>query len=235
VRKAVLVIAIALMGLATLTANINIVLSETTYTEPDHAGGNCIIDVPGYTMIRLLFTGHATSDYYDGKADRIQVNVHTGQFTPAGLPVFKAVSAYEDNPTRNLFSIGLVTGQVQNLVEPGQIQILRVGKNNTIMVHWNIPLFAPATGGANPTPEVTVPPGMLLLQGYGEALSGSTALTAIGNTGWKYSTESTYYSAKATFFCEEWNYKWLPVAEQYAGTSMVPRALTDRVTIWWHP
>lgn len=220
----VLVMSVALFAVAMLTVSVGTALAEPVYTDHDDAGGNIIIDVPGQTMIRLILSGRMKGDYYSGIADRIQINVHTGQFNPTtGLPVFRAVSAYEDNPTRNAFSVGLNTGQVQNLVKPWQIQIIRICK--TCIVYWTIPLVAPAT---TTTPEVTLPPGFLVLKGHGEAMSTSTALTSIGTTGWKYSTDvPSLYNATATLFCPGWHYCG-PVAEDYVGTTMEPKLITDR-------
>lgn len=232
-RKA-LVIAVALLAVVILAASVNTALAETVYTDHEYAGGNSIIDVPGQTIIRLIISGRMEGDYYSGKADRIQINVHTGQFNAAGLPVFKQVAAYEDNPTRNAFSVGLSTGQVQNLVKPWQIQIVRICK--TCIVYWTVPLVAPATDGPNPTPAVTLPPGFLVLRGYGEAHSMYIPPTSIGTTGWKVEINNpSYYNATATLFCPGWRYCG-PVAEDYVGAiTHNPRVVTDRTWTWTHP
>jgi len=235
-NKAVLVMATALLAVAMLAVSVNTALAVTIYTDHEYAGANCVIDVPGHTMMRLAVYGQMYGDYYNGRAERIQIQVHTGQFTPAGLPVFKNVAAYEDNPTRSAFSLQQIAlGLAENLVEPGQIQVLRVGESNTVMVHWNVPLVCPATGSPNPTPAVTLPPGKLVVRGYGEAISGSTPPTSIGPNNWQYSIVLTYYLASATLFCEGWDYKWLPVAQQFAGTTMEPRSVTDILWTWTHP
>jgi len=233
-NKKVLVMAVALFAVVVLAANANSVLATITYTEEMHAAANCVIDVPGQTMIRLTAYGQMYSEFYSGRGERFQILVHTGQFS-GGLPVFKNVAAYEDNPTRSDFSkYQIAIGLVENLVEPGQIQVIRVGKSNTVMVHWNIPLVCPATGGSNPTPAVTLPPGKLVLEGDDEAHSFNTPSTKIGPNNWNYSAVGTYYHAKATLFCEGWDYKWLPVAEQFVGTSMQPR-VSEQSWTWMHP
>jgi hypothetical protein len=226
--------AVALMVAAMLTASVNTALAETVYTEHEY-GVTSVIDVPGKTMIRLVLSSYKGSDYYSGKANRFQVAVHTGSFSPTtGLPIFKIVSAYEDNPTRNAFSVGLGTAQVQNLVKPWQIQIVRMC--NTTIAYWTIPMVAPATGGSNPTPEVTLPPGMLVVRRYGEAMAvAPTPPTSIGTTGWKYSIPEggIFYIAEATLFCPGWRYCG-PVGEAYAGTPL-RSTVRSQTWIWTHP
>ncbi len=232
-NRKVLLIVLALA--VALLATPYTVFAETVYTEHDYAVGNSVIDVPGRTMIRLIAYGQVYGDFYRGRAERIQITVHTGQFDSAGLPVFKNAAGYEDNPIRSDFSkYQVAIGISENLVEPGQIQVIRVGKSNTVMVHWNVPLVCPATGGSNPTPAVTLPPGKLVLEGDDEEHSYNVPLTSIGPNNWKYSVVGSYHHAKATLFCEGWDYKWLPVAEQFVGTTMQPRS-TEMTWTWVHP
>jgi hypothetical protein len=203
----------------------------TTYTEEVNAAANCIIDISGQTMVRLQNYGQMYSDYYSGRGERIQIQVHTGLFS-GGLPVFKNVAAYEDNPTRSDFSKSQIAiGLSENLVNPDQIQVSREGKSKTVMVEWNVPLVCPATTN---TPAVTIPPGTLMIEGYGDPVSINYLPTSIGPNDWKYSIVGSYYNAHATFFCQDWDYKWLPVAEQFVGTSMQPRS-SESVWTWAHP
>ena len=232
-KRKIAVIVVAFMAVAMLIVSANTVFAETVYTEHDYAVANCVIDVPGHIMMRLTVWGQMYGDFYSGRAERLQILVHTGQFsgTPP-LPVFRAVAAYEDNPTRSDFSkYNISLGLSENLVKPGQIQVLRVGKSNTVMVHWNIQLVCPAT---STTPAVTLPPGKLVLEGDDEAHSFSIPTTSIGPNLWKYAAVGTYYHAKASLFCEGWDYKWLPVAEQFVGTSMETRS-SEQIWTWTHP
>lgn len=230
-NRKILSTALVLLSLAILSTSVDSAFATITYNEEIHAAANCVIDVPGQTMVRLQIYGQMYSDYYPGRGERIQIQVHTGQFS-GGLPVFKNVAAYEDNPTRSDFSkYQIAIGLSENLVDPGEIQVLRVGKTNTVMVHWNIPLVCPATTS---TPAVTLPPGKLVIEGYGDPVSINYPPTSIGPNNWMYSIVGSYYIAHATFFCEGWDYKWLPVAEQFAGTSMQPRS-SESVWTWTHP
>jgi hypothetical protein len=119
------------------------------------------------------------------------------------------------------------------LVKPWQIQIVRICK--TCIVYWTVPLVAPATGDPNPTPEVTIPPGFLVLRAYGEAKSGVTPTAPFGESGWTYSVvTASYYNAAATLFCPGWRYCG-PLAKAYVGTTMEPRSVTDSTWTWTGP
>jgi hypothetical protein len=228
-RKAIIGIGLSL-AFAVLAASISTALAVTTFTEHVNAGGTTRIFVPGHPEIMLVADHGDISPY--GPTDRIQIYVSANP-TGFGGP-FRPVVAYEDNPDRIVFSQSLSTGIIQNVVKPGHIQVLRVGENNTIMVHWNIPLVAPATTPSGPylaTPAVTIPPGKLVFQGYGDAKIGSGTTIPYPPSGWSaYVTTPTYYYATVTFFCQGWDYKWLPVAE-YA----VPNVITDRTWSWTGP
>jgi hypothetical protein len=203
----------------------------TEFSELQYAGGNAIIDVPGKTRIWLVM-GRADGPF-GKRADRIQIMVDTGNTNPAGLPVWKGVVAYEDNPARNAFSESLGTGIVQNLVKDWQIEIYQKGK--TSVVEWRIPLVIPATEAPNPTPEVVLPPGRLVLREYGEALSGYTPSVPIGTAGWNVTINTlSYYLANATLYCRSWHY-YGPVAENFVGTPQESRLVTNRTWTWTPP
>jgi hypothetical protein len=220
---------VLLLAFVVLTASINAALAVTTFTEHVNAGGAVRIYVPGHTEIMLVVDRCDSSPY--GPSDRIQMYV-SGNPSGFGFPL-RPVVAYEDNPDRSVFSVSLSTGVIQNVVKPGQIQVLRVGKSNTIMVHWNIPLVAPAKPAQGPfaaTPAVTLPPGKLVFQAYGDAYIQPT-FTANYPSGWSASvTTLERYNATVTFFCQGWDYKWLPVAEYD-----VPYVITDRIWSWTGP
>jgi hypothetical protein len=128
--------------------------------------------------------------------------------------VLKPVIAYEDNAVRWAFSTYDIAGSAipPVLVKPWQIGVLRIGKTN--FVFWTIPLVAPATDEPNPTPEVVIPPGMLVLRGYGEPISGHAGPLPVGPNGWILETDGSYYLASATLLCPRWRYCG-PVAEEF--------------------
>ncbi len=199
-------------------------------------GAVCNIDVEGQTLIRLTAYGQMYGDYYSGNGhvDRLMVGVFTGAFNPtSGLPVFKTVVGYEDNPTRSEFSDSLGMGTEEYAVEYGQIQVLRDEETNTFMVHWNIPLVCPETSN---TPAVTLPPGKLVIQGAGSLKSIPAGYSgSIGTEGWTYGLSGNYYSGTAKLFCVDWDCKWTSVGDSYAGTSQEPRGQLNWVWTWTSP
>lgn len=238
-KKAVLGIFLTLVTVAMLSASINMAFATTINVDYERAGGGCIIVVPeSGTWVRLAISGQMYGNYYSGNAhgaERIQIYVRTGG--PDTAPTWKSVSAYEDNPTRSAFSAGLgVASEVEHVVKNGQIQVLREGDSNVIMVHWNIPLVCLATVAPNPTPEVIIPPGMLKFEGYGDIVSPATVgPVSFGTTGWTIQYSYHYYFATATLFCEDWNCKWEPVGQNIPTSAYsTPRAVVDRVWTWTH-
>ena len=199
-------------------------------TNEEHVdiGGVSIIDVPGHPNIMITASHMDQSNFYTGSAVRIMLFVSTA---PSGIgPPFKFVVAYENNPERYAFS-QQVGGSIQllNLVNKDQIQVL--GKDKTAIVYWTVPLTVPATT-VNPfgaaTPAVTIPPGWLLLQGYGDTFSNAQSTTYPSLWTWNYQT--TVYNAKSTFICPDWQY-FGPVAE----TGTTPTIVTEATNNWTHP
>jgi len=168
----------------------------------------------------------------------IQIGVDTGKTNPlTGLPVFKTAVAYEDNPERYEWSALLGSEHPRYLVKSWQIQVFRIGK--TSFVYWTIPLVVPATGAPNPTDEVVLPPGLLVLRGYGESESGQTpppthptGWLQFGTSDWYFRIDTaSYYTAHATLFCRGWRYCG-PVAEDFVGTGIESRSVADRTWTW---
>jgi len=199
-------------------------------TNEEHVdiGGVSIIDVPGHPNILITASHMDRSNFYSGSAVRIMLFVSTA---PSGIgPPFKFVVAYENNPERYAFS-QQVGGSIQllNLVKIDQIQVL--GKDKTALVYWTVPLTVPGTT-VNPfgaaTPAVTIPPGWLLLQGYGDTHSNVQSTTYPSLWTWNYQT--TVYNAKSTIICPDWQY-FGPVSE--TGTS--PTIVTEAINNWTHP
>jgi hypothetical protein len=234
VKKVVLGIFVTLVAVAVLASSIGGAFATTTNVDYERAGASCIIVVPESNIwVRLAVSGQMHGNYYSGKADRIQIYVRTGGLDTS--PTWKSVSAYEDNPTRSAFSAGLgVASEVQNVVKPWQIGVIRICK--TVVVYWTIPLECLATGGSSPTPAVTIPPGMLVLQGYGDIISPATVgPVSFGTTGWTIAYTQHYYSATATLFCHDWNYKWKLIDQDLPPSAYsIPRAVVDRVWTWTH-
>jgi len=225
INKKVLVTAIALVAVAIIASNVNMALAETIRTDHQYAGGITRIDVPGKPVIRLGAERIWSSDL--GISDRIQIDVFTG-----GTPQFIEVAMWEDNPSHYAFSVGLGTNLEKYLVKPSQIGVYRIGK--TSIVYWKIPLVVPATDS---TPEVILPPGLLVLRGYGESMSSQipppshpTGWLPVGTMGWFFRIDTaSYYNAEVTLFCPGWHY-FGPVAEDYS-----PKVVADRIWSWKLP
>lgn len=238
-KKAVLVMYATLVVVAMFAASINMAFATTTNVDYERAGASCIIEVPGSGIwVRFSISGQMYGNYYSGNehgAERIQIYVRTGG--PDSAPTWKSVSAYEDNLERSAFSAGLgVASEVQHFVKKGQIQVLREGDSNIIMVHWNVPLVCLATDAPNPTPAVTIPPGKLKLEGYGDIISPTpVGPVSFGSTGWTIAYSQHYYYATAIIFCQDWNYKWEPLGQNLPTSAYsTPRAVVDRVWTWAH-
>jgi hypothetical protein len=161
-----------------------------------------------------------------------QISVDTGNTNPqTGNPVFKLAVSYEDNPERYDWSGLLGSTHQRFLVKSWQMQVFRIGKTSYVL--WTIPLVVPATGSPNPTPEVVLPPGLLVLRGYGDSMSSSlppTGFLQFKPSNWLYRIDTaSHYTAHATLFCLRWRY-FGPVGEDYA-----PMSVADRTWTWKLP
>jgi hypothetical protein len=221
-KAAVVILALALLMMSSSFASA--FADATTKIEHANAGGNGVIDVPGHTNVLIQASHDNWGDYFSGSADRIMVFV-SGGASGIGVP-FKYVAAYEDNPERIAFSFEVGGGAIQ--LKRYQLEIFRIGK--TVFVCWTVPLEIPATGpnvfGNYPTPAVTIPPGCLVLQGYGDVKSATLSQSY---PTWSYVSVSQYYDAKASFICPRWHYcgpvgTWFPLT----------RALKDVTVTWTH-
>jgi hypothetical protein len=220
-RKILLtVLALATVMLAT---SVNMALAATTYYDYMDAGGRCVVDVPGQPRI-LFYVWTMHGNYYRGRADRIMLIVVTGVPNPPVVPV----AGYEDNPTRSAFSASLGLPTVEHIVKNWQIGIFRIGK--TSIAYWTVPLECPATAFS---PQVTIPPGMLVLKGYDGLIPVSNPATGTPS-GWSYSVEGSVYNAHATFFCPAWHFHG-SVGEAFVGTALDTKSIVSETWTWTGP
>jgi len=236
-RKVILRSLVLCLLLAILTSSSDTVLAhrlspnpptlpDTDFTEHENAGGVTRILVSGHTEI-ILIADHTDSCEF-GRANRIQISVSANP-TGVGTP-FKPVASFEDNPKREAFSESLGTPTLQNLVKPGQIQVFRIGK--IVSVIWTIPLVVPATAASPPTipgtPEVVLPPGMLIFLGKGNPYYMEA--TGTFPAGWAFKFETWQrYDANVYFYCRGWNYYGL------LTEAPSPYMITDRTVTWTAP
>lgn len=216
------------MAVVMLAVSVNTALAETLRKDFQFAGGKAFIDIAGHPRIRLVASGMWSSDF--GLADFIQISVDSN---PSGDPIWVQASSYEDDHERSAFSESLgLPGVTHYVVKPWQIQVFRIGKTSFVL--WTVPLVAPETAT---TPEVVIPPGLLVLRGFGEPISeemppagNPLGLIAIpfGPNGWYLRMEThCSYEAHATLFCRGWRYCG-PVGEGYAC-----RSIKDLTWFWW--
>jgi hypothetical protein len=203
-------------------------IPDSDFTEHENAGGVTRILVPGQREI-LITADHMDSCVF-GSADRILVGVSAAS-SGVGGP-FRPVVAFEDNPRRYAFSVSLGSNHEHCLVKPWQIQIFRIGK--TVFVIWTISLVAPATTfvpGTPPTPatpEVVIPPGMLVFRGKGEPYYQEFTSPAFPS-GWTYKFETwKRYDADVYFYCRGWDFSG-PL------TPPSPYMIADRTVTWTAP
>jgi hypothetical protein len=227
-------ILVSVLTLLMFVSSLNLVSATTTNVDNENAGASCIIVAPGSnTWVRLAIAGQMHGNYYSGTADRIQIYVRTGGSDTA--PTWKTVSAYEDNPTRCAFSAGLgVASEVEHLVKPWQIGVYKLC--DTVVVYWTIPLVCLSTDAPNPTPAVTIPPGIIMFKGYGDIVSpAAVGPLNFGTAGWTIVYTQHYYFAEANFFCWDWHFKWEPLGQNIPESPYsTPRAVVDRVWTWTH-
>jgi hypothetical protein len=220
-KKVVIGIVLSLAFVA-LTASVNAALPVTDFTEHEDAGGACRIYVPPHREI-LLVADHSDTGEFGG-SNRILISQSA---SPSGMgPPFIPVVAFEDNPDRNEFSKSLGSGIVQKLVPSGQIQVFRRG--TTVFVIWTVRLTAPANPAFPGNLALMLPPGRLVLRGYGAAyhMDSTTTFPA----GWTMHMDTPgRYNAHATFSCPAWRYSG-PVAQAYA-----PFLVADRTITWTAP
>jgi hypothetical protein len=224
-KRKVLVTIMILIAMIMLAASINMAFATTTYYDYMDAGGRCVVDVPGQpTVLFYMWTMHGT--YYSGRADRIMLVVATG--LPAPAPPFYPVAGYEDNPKRSAFSASLGLPTVEHVVKNWQIGIFRIGK--TSIAYWTVPLECPKTAL---TPQVTIPPGMLVLNGHDGLIHTSTPLT-VTPSGWSYSVEGSVYNAHATLVCPSWHF-FGSVGEGFVGTNVESTSIVSLTWTWNSP
>jgi hypothetical protein len=220
-NRKILLTVLALLAVAMLATSVNTALATTTYVDNEHAGGSCVIGVPDSSTpwVRLVVYGLMKGNYYSGIANRFMIYVRTGGSDTG--PTFTPVAGYENNAVRSAFSASLGFPTVEHVVKDWQIGVFRVGKCE--LVYWTIPLQVPVT--PHSTTVVTIPPGMMILKGYGDKLYNSVSAT-MGGVSVTYSYH--YYLADATVFSGDWK----PVG---GLVTSLPGVVVDRVWTWTLP
>lgn len=204
------------MGLLILLAvsnfsSVSAALPPGTYTDHQNANGETIIDVADHPLI-LFDAFHYDSGAF-GAGDVIRIWRYIDIWTPLGIVQrWLPVAIFTDiNDRISLFDI-LYTGyptSKQLINDPSTIEVCREGKSRNIHAVWKTDLvipeeqWGPYPGHKTTVPEFTVPAGMLVFRGHGDAVSGEDPST--GSTFSQVITWTGYYG-DATFVCPTWDF-----------------------------
>ena len=88
---------------------------------------------------------------------------------------------------------------------------LQVRGETNVVGRWSVPLVSPAAMGF---PEITVPPGHITLNQYGDEMTGKQRPVTFPS-GFEFSVVWTGYAAEGHFVCPEWHYN-----EQITGAKI---------------
>jgi hypothetical protein len=176
-----------------------------TYTEHMNAVGEGIkVVIPGITPesgVQLSFA------HYDGGTHGVRDNIALYVYAP-NYPngPRMAMAAWFSDTDQGVAYIGeLMSGTNVKIgqLKPWQIQVCRIGK--IAMAYWTTPLEAPAVP-AYGMPAITVPPGCIVLKGYGDVTSGTIGPNNYAWSGFTFSVAWSGHSAEGYFACPQWDY-----------------------------
>jgi hypothetical protein len=180
-----------------LVTSVAPALATVTYYDHVSASGNVVINIAGHQPQFTILAGHINKGDH-AVADYLEVDFLTDIGLPIG-PVWIPFLVVTDNPSmyafnKNFIYAGINPAAVVQLVKNCQLEVCSIGK--TVLVCWTVPLV---------TPAITVPPGCLLLNGYGCAkteqfiypIPNGVTLTINGKAD---------FAVHATFLCPAWKY-----------------------------
>jgi hypothetical protein len=219
-----IVLTLSLAFIVLATGSVPAFASPTTYINHFNAAvWSSVIEVPGQPKIGLVCF-HFDKGYV-GRGDAIVINFWVGP------PYFwMTVAGYSDSPSDvALEKMVSPSGAAIYLVKPWQIQVCRLGK--IVMAYWTVPLVAPATAL---TPAVTIPPGSLVLKGYGDVFHMTLGPLPTGVPGWSVTYEGQNYAAHETLFCPGWHY-FGPVATEPPLGAGTPSISVEGTQTFSHP
>jgi hypothetical protein len=226
VKSKVLMLTVALFAIVFLASSIAPALATTypvTYVEITKAGGDCHVEVPGQPKISMMI------QKFDRSSDHgVRERLWIGLYNPV-VNAYAIVAVLTDGSDSDFFKEVWANpampggGQLvaaNTVVKPWDITICRIGK--LIIACWTKPIE-----GVLPAPlktalgieSWTLPPGVLILKGYGEV---DTAVSTIGPlpSGYTVTMEPNNYAAKGTFFCPSWRFCG-PVSDARISTQTV--------------
>ena len=214
-KTAVAVLALAMLILFAVSSfsPVSAALAPGTYTDHQNAFGQTVIDLDGHPLIVIDGFHYDSGDLGSGDIIRIWRYADWPNPPDGPGPQWLPVAIITDIPQRmSLFPI-LYAGygtSIQLVNDPSTIETCREGKSRNIHVVWKTALEVPVTYWGPPgvpkrlVPAMTIPPGMLVFRGHGDAVSGYDPGTQ--HTHWIQSVTWTGYFGDATFVCPTWNF-----------------------------
>jgi hypothetical protein len=208
-KKKVLIVALILLVSIFLGSCISLTFALTEFYEHISVMGITVIDIPGVTPENgIQFTFHhfdRTSDH--GVRDNIRIQMWT--YMPAsGTYQYFPVAFYTDTSEGIDFYETIVqTVPIQQL-KRWQLNVFRF--RNTAIGCWTVPLEIPETTYFEDTPNefttpaLTIPPGCLIIKGYGEPIFETR--TATFGKGFTAELEIESYEANGCFICPKWRF-----------------------------
>lgn len=207
-KAAIVILAMALvMSIAASSlGSVSAALAEGTYTDHQNAQGTVTIDIEGHPVIVISGTHYDSGSLGSGDVIRI-----FRYFTfPIGVSLLIPVAVLTDIPERtDLFEIlyAVYPTSIQLINDPSAINVVREGKSKNIHIVWKTDLVVPDElwGPQHniPVPGFTIPPGMLVIRGHGEIVSGSSTT---GDATYSQTVSGWGYDGDATFVCPTWDF-----------------------------
>ena len=171
--------------------------ASVTYYDHVSAVGSAVIDIGRHQPRFQIYAAHLDRGAH-AVADYLEVDLWTDIGLPIG-PVWLPFAIVTNGPSlfafnKNFIYVGLDTANVVQLVKNCELLVYRIGK--IVIVYWTVPLV---------TPAITVPPGGLVLNGYGSAQTAQLAIP-LPNGVTLTIDDKAEYAAHATFVCPAWKF-----------------------------
>ncbi len=197
-----LIIVIAVSNVSFVSAAI----LPGTYTDHQSATGSAKIDIEGHPVIVIDGFHYDYGDLGSGDVIRIWRLFNL----PIG-PTYLPVAIFTDIPARvPLFQLiyKVYPTSIQLVNDPSAIETVREGKSKNIHVVWKTDLVVPDELWGPPAtktlvPGITIPPGMLVVRGHGDAFFGSSTQDTAA---FSQTISGTRYYGNATFVCPTWDF-----------------------------
>jgi hypothetical protein len=215
--------------IAMSTSMVAPALAETQTVYYSNSATWTILEVPNQPKMEV-YAAYYNLKSEDGPGDHICLWIWSSMLSRF-MPVAIITTSSERAESVSSFFKGLLPETRTQAVNPWDIQIYRCGKN--LIVCWFVPIKGTISGNApSGTPWTTVlgvssyelPPGCIILQGYGDSATQTTTGPFPSST---IVMDSTSYNAKGNFICPAW---------RYCGSVSSPSTvITSSVCTWIAP